>query len=163
MRLLPTLILGLYLPVFLLSQGISLDITPQGALFSEKEDTILFYQAAEKDLNGTFARANYIHPLYTLDGAILTEDFPADHLHHRGVFWAWHQLYIGEKRIGDGWETRNFSWKVKRVEEVPGKRKTKKIRAQTDWLSPLWMDENGIPQPVVTEETTITDAFFTYV
>jgi len=138
------------------TQEVHLEIGAQGALFSEKGDTILFYRSAEKDLNGTYARANYIHPLYSLDGAILTEDFPADHLHHRGIFWAWHQLYVGEKRIGDGWETRNFSWKVKSVEKVSGKKKPKSIRVQVDWLSPLWMDQNGIPKPMVSEETTIT-------
>jgi hypothetical protein len=35
------------------------------------------------------ARSCYIHPLYSLDGEVLTEDFPADHLHHHGLFWAW--------------------------------------------------------------------------
>ena len=34
------------------------------------------------------------------DGQVLTEDFPADHLHHRGIFWAWHQVYVGEKAMG---------------------------------------------------------------
>lgn len=36
-----------------------------------------------------FARACYIHPLYDLNGKIITQDFPIDHFHHRGVFWAW--------------------------------------------------------------------------
>lgn len=35
------------------------------------------------------ARSCYIHPLYSLDGEVLTEDFPADHPHHHGLFWAW--------------------------------------------------------------------------
>lgn len=36
-----------------------------------------------------FTRSCYIHPLYSLDGEVLTEDFPKDHPHHRGVFWTW--------------------------------------------------------------------------
>ena len=28
---------------------------------------------------------------------------PADHRHQRGLFWAWHQVWIGEERIGDPW------------------------------------------------------------
>jgi len=37
-----------------------------------------------------YERSCYIHPLYSLDGReILTEDFPQDHLHHRGLFWTW--------------------------------------------------------------------------
>ena len=34
-------------------------------------------------------RSCYIHPLYSLDGKPLTDDFPADHLHHHGLFWTW--------------------------------------------------------------------------
>lgn len=34
-------------------------------------------------------RSTYIHPLHGLDGEVLTDDFPADHYHHRGLFWAW--------------------------------------------------------------------------
>ena len=36
-----------------------------------------------------YARSGYIHPLFGPDGEILTEDFPADHLHHHGLFWTW--------------------------------------------------------------------------
>lgn len=34
-------------------------------------------------------RSCYIHPLFSLDGQVLTDDFPEDHLHHHGLFWAW--------------------------------------------------------------------------
>jgi hypothetical protein len=35
------------------------------------------------------ARCCYVHPLYTPGGTVLTDDFPKDHYHHRGLFWAW--------------------------------------------------------------------------
>lgn len=41
------------------------------------------------------ARSSYVHPLYGLDGEVLTDDFPKDHYHHRGVFWAWPHVEIG--------------------------------------------------------------------
>jgi hypothetical protein len=45
------------------------------------------------------ARSDYIHPLYGPDGELLTEDFPSDHPHHRGVYWAWPEVYYkGGKR-----------------------------------------------------------------
>lgn len=50
-----------------------------------------------------FGRACYIHPLYGLDGDVLTEDFPVDHYHHRGVFWAWPECKVGERRM-NVWE-----------------------------------------------------------
>lgn len=42
------------------------------------------------------ARSSYIHPLYGLNGEILTDDFPRDHYHHRGLFWAWPHVRIGD-------------------------------------------------------------------
>jgi len=34
-------------------------------------------------------RACYAHPLWTPSGREVTQDFPADHLHHRGLWFAW--------------------------------------------------------------------------
>jgi hypothetical protein len=34
-------------------------------------------------------RSSYLHPVYSPAGTVITADFPADHYHHRGVFWAW--------------------------------------------------------------------------
>ena len=85
----------------------------------------------------------------------MTEDFPDDHFHHRGIFWAWHQLYIGETRIGDGWEIKDFSWDVQSVKalEVPNGQQA--ILTEVLWKSPLWLDPNGSEKPVVKEKTTI--------
>lgn len=49
-----------------------------------------------------YRRAGYIHPLCGLDGEILTEDFPSDHYHHRGVFWAWPETIALGKKL-DTW------------------------------------------------------------
>jgi len=38
----------------------------------------------------------YVHPLYGLNGEILTDDAPKDHFHHRGVFWTWPHVGIHE-------------------------------------------------------------------
>jgi len=41
-------------------------------------------------------RSDYIHPLYGLDGEMLTNDWPdAGHPHHRGIFWAWPEVKYG--------------------------------------------------------------------
>lgn len=36
-----------------------------------------------------WARNAYIHPLWTPSGRIVTDDFPSDHPHQRGIFFAW--------------------------------------------------------------------------
>lgn len=40
-------------------------------------------------VNPKYARGDYIHPLYGLDGERLTDDYPRDHPHHRAVGWSW--------------------------------------------------------------------------
>jgi len=35
------------------------------------------------------ARCCYLHPVWAPNGVVVTDDFPKDHLHHRGIFWAW--------------------------------------------------------------------------
>jgi len=40
-------------------------------------------------------RCCYIFPLYTPGGVSLLDDFPQDHYHHRGLFWAWPVVEVG--------------------------------------------------------------------
>lgn len=44
-------------------------------------------------------RSNYIHPLYGLEGEMLTNDWPdAHHPHHRGIFWGWPEVEFRSMR-----------------------------------------------------------------
>lgn len=43
-------------------------------------------------------RSNYIHPVYGLEGEMLTRDWSRDHPHHRGIYWAWPEVEFGSKR-----------------------------------------------------------------
>ena len=47
-----------------------------------------------KGVGGKYAvaRSDYVHPLYGPDGEILTLDYPKDHPHHRGIYWAWPEV-----------------------------------------------------------------------
>ncbi|MEW6159993.1 MAG: DUF6807 family protein [Verrucomicrobiota bacterium] len=60
------------------------------------------------------ARSTYIHPIYGLDGEVLTDDFPRDHRHHRGLFWAWPHVQMGGKSYDlwmlHGMEQRFSRW-----------------------------------------------------
>ena len=40
-------------------------------------------------LPANYARADYIHPIYGPSGEQLSDDYPKDHPHHRGVGWSW--------------------------------------------------------------------------
>ncbi|MGB9456340.1 MAG: DUF6807 family protein [Bryobacteraceae bacterium] len=47
-------------------------------------------------------RCCYIFPVYTPAGVSMLDDFPADHPHHRGLFWAWPVIETGGKKY-DSW------------------------------------------------------------
>lgn len=126
-----------------------------GFLFTEGGESVLFYQQDPKALDGKYERCNYIHPLWGVDGTILTEDFPDDHLHHRGVFWAWHQIWIGDKRIGDGWEIKDFEQEVTDIEYIAKKDGEAILKTEVIWESDLWVKE-GKKVPYLKENSVIS-------
>ncbi len=129
--------------------------TEEGFAFLEGEEKVLFYQRMPKSLDGKFSRCHYIHPLYGLDGEILTEDFPSDHLHHRGIFWAWHQVFVGDKKVGDGWSLEDFSQDVYDAKTLSLNNGSSALKVKVFWKSPLWTDAEGRQKPFVKETTII--------
>jgi len=85
-------------------------VTPDGKMktadVSRDGNTLLVYRHATvpvpEPLKGkkyAEPRSDYLHPLCSPDGICLTRDFPNDHPHHRGVYWAWPEVYYkGQKR-----------------------------------------------------------------
>ncbi len=59
------------------------------------------------------ARSTYVHPIYGLDGEVLTDDFPKDHYGHRGLFWAWPHVNIGTNHY-DLWDLRGIEQRFER-------------------------------------------------
>ena len=58
----------------------------------EGDSPVLTYNYGPQRWNGVdkkYTASCFIHPLYSLDGKVLTEAFTKDHPHHRGVWWAW--------------------------------------------------------------------------
>jgi hypothetical protein len=67
--------------------------------------TIVGENVPEKDHRRE--RACYIHPVWGLDGEVITDDFPRDHFHHHGIFWAWPHVGVGGKQY-DSWVYGNI-------------------------------------------------------
>lgn len=126
-----------------------------GFLFTENNNKVLFFQTEPKNKDGKYERCNYIHPIWGMNGKVLTEDFPVDHLHHRGVFWAWHQIWIGDQRIGDGWELKDFDQQVNEVEFISNRDGAAIFKTEVAWLSDKWK-RLGKKVPYLRENTTIT-------
>lgn len=62
-----------------------------------------------------FTRGGYIHPLHAPNGAVLTDDFPADHPHQRGVFFAWTKTRIGDLEP-DFWNLGSGTGRIRSLE-----------------------------------------------
>lgn len=156
MRILPILFLASFLTVSCTDATGKWEIVEneQGVRILEGADSVLFYQRAVRSQDGQYPRNNYIHPLYSLDNTVLTEDFPEDHLHHRGVFWAWHQNYVGDQSVGDAWAIDDFAWNVADV-QVKTYPDSCVLQTEVLWQSPRWIDDSGDPKPLVHEEATI--------
>jgi len=100
------------------------------------EKSVLFYHTGTNTYKDRHARGNYVHPLMGLQGEVLTEDFPDDHPHHRGVFWAWHQVLVAGRSVGDAWSCKDIVWDVRRtkvLDEPPG---SAALEATVHWTSP---------------------------
>ena len=126
-----------------------------GVTISEGDAPVLHYQRAVKSSDGKWPRANYVHPLYDLEGRVITEDFPSDHGHHRGVFWAWHQVWVGDKKLGDPWVCQDFVWDVESV-RTTRVGESLSLQAAVLWKSPTHLDAAGQMVAVVREATEIT-------
>jgi len=49
----------------------------------------------------------FVHPVWGLDGEVLTDAFPADHRHHNGIFWRWRHVEIDGRQY-DHWTYNNI-------------------------------------------------------
>jgi hypothetical protein len=93
-------------------------------------------------------RSDYIHPLYGLNGEMLTSDWPdGGHPHHRGIFWAWPEVELGSQRADLYALQRVFARPTGKVELTDGP-----VFAQLD-AENLWMWEDV--KPIVRENAVI--------
>lgn len=93
------------------------------------------------------ARSSYVHPLYGLDGEVLTDDFPRDHYHHRGLFWAWPHVQVGDPHF-DLWMLKGISQRFERWLEQRVETDRAVLAAENSWIAGL--------ERVVREEVRLT-------
>ncbi len=120
---------------------ISIEKEDGGLWILDGSKRIAFYQKEPAGTNLPDERSNYLHPLYLPDGTVITENAPDDHPHHRGVYWAWHQILINGRAVGDSWTLENF---VNEVDEVGFTRDGQGngiLQTKVLWRSPAW--KNG--------------------
>ena len=63
------------------------------------------------DIKPVFLRGGYIHPVYTPKGKIVTDDYPSDHYHHHGIWFAWTKAEF-EGKHPDFWNVGDLTGRV---------------------------------------------------
>jgi hypothetical protein len=80
------------------------------------------------------ARSSYVHPIYNLDGEVLTDDFPKDHYHHRGLFWAWPHVVSGGQE-SDLWLLKGVRHEFERWLKRSAGRKQAVLGVANRWIA----------------------------
>ncbi|HEU4769924.1 MAG TPA: PmoA family protein, partial [Pyrinomonadaceae bacterium] len=64
-----------------------------------------------KEIKPVFLRGGYIHPVITPSGRVVTDDYPSDHYHHHGIWFAWTKTEF-EGAHPDFWNVGDGTGKV---------------------------------------------------
>lgn len=85
---------------------------------SEADKPVLSYWHGPADSKNSkkYPLNDFIHPLIGLDGEVLTAASPGDHVHHRGIFWAWVRTERQGKWQNEWWIPRDFIVEPGRLE-----------------------------------------------
>jgi hypothetical protein len=98
---------------------------PGAVIATEKENRFTFSAAGRavagfvgkvtalprEDIDPILLRGGYLHPLLTPSGIIVTDDYPASHIHHHGVWTAWTNA-VFQGRTTDFWNMGEGKGKV---------------------------------------------------
>jgi hypothetical protein len=66
------------------------------------------------DIKPIFRQGGYIHPVFTPSGRMVTDDYPPDHFHHHGIWFAWTKTEF-EGRHPDFWNVGDGTGRVEFV------------------------------------------------
>ncbi len=77
-------------------------------------------------------RCCYIFPVYTPSGVSMLDDFPKDHWHHRGLFWAWPVVEVEGKRY-DLWMNMTVKDHEPKPPSVHAGAADARLEAQSFW------------------------------
>jgi Methane oxygenase PmoA len=68
-----------------------------------------------KGIDPVYRRSGFIHPLATPSGRVVTADFPPDHAHQHGLFFAWVNTTFAGHRV-DFWNQKEQTGRVRHLD-----------------------------------------------
>ncbi len=124
---------------------------PRLEIRSPDGEPILGYHHGKPIMERHYPLNDFIHPLIGLDGEVLTARSPGDHIHHRGIFWAWVRHEIDGANIGDWWHPTNIHAEARDIQHADGP-VFATFSARHDWIhTPKEGEDKGKPLPFVAE------------
>lgn len=78
-------------------------------------------------------RCCYIYPIFTATGVNPLDDFPADHFHHRGIFWAWPVVETPSSK-SDLWLLRNIEVRLESIEHIAATKSAATLKVHNAWF-----------------------------
>jgi len=126
------------------------EVVADGIRVTTGGQPVLFYRTGP-DSGREPWRVNYIHPLHSVAGAVITEDAPVDHLHQRGVYWAWRRILVDGVRVADGWVGDGLAFEVTRRAALDRSDGSAQVDARLFWRVSL----AGQPADIVAENSRI--------
>jgi hypothetical protein len=124
--------------------------TDDGVQLVDSGAPVLFYRSKPSPGREPW-RTHYVHPVYSIGGAVITEDAPADHVHHRGVFWAWRRILVDGVKVADGWVGDNLALEVASPAVTSHDDGSAQIDMHVRWIVPM----HGRPTPIIEENSSI--------
>lgn len=92
-------------PELSMEKRFSITEANDGLFLSERGHPVLVYKHQMMLAEGVpekYRRSTYVHPLFDLRGNAITDDFPKDHVHHRGLSWTWAHVGVAGE-VHDLW------------------------------------------------------------
>ncbi|HEY2156901.1 MAG TPA: PmoA family protein [Isosphaeraceae bacterium] len=109
-----------------------------------------------KGIDAVFARSGFIHPLATRSGLVVTDDFPPEHAHQHGLFFAWVNTSFRGKPT-DFWNQAKRTGNVRRDESrrLPVASAGRVFAEFSDSLRHDALDASGAATRVLDETWTV--------
>ena len=82
------------------ASDLGINVAGQGVLAYQMDRD----QLPRADIDVRYKRAAYLHPVRSPSGATVTDDFPANHVHHHGIWSSWSKVQF-QGRPTNFWET----------------------------------------------------------
>ena len=141
----------LFLTALCLFSSIGACLSNEQVALTAGDKQYVFYQAkplSNPSGGDAFKGSNFIHPLKTPSGFVVTGFQPQDHLHHFGLWWPWKYLKVQDRKVLC-WELQQGEGLIQAVihKMLPGG-----IKAESVYLDRK--APNG-PKEILHETTTI--------